>query len=107
MNESKSSTKCTDALWEKYRTGFMPVIPDIKCKSPGEGILLPERDTVSYALSLEAAGAPVISVVTEMEHYGGSPEMLSRIAKSVSVPVLRKDFITNREMLKESADIGA
>ncbi|MDP4094754.1 MAG: indole-3-glycerol-phosphate synthase [Bacillota bacterium] len=107
MNELKSPTKCTDALWKKYRTGFIPVIPDIKCKSPEHGILLPEQDSASYALSLEAAGAPVISVVTESAHYGGSPEMLSHIAKSVSVPVLRKDFITGCEMLKESADIGA
>lgn len=102
-----SCTKCTEALWEKYKSGCIPVIPDIKCKSPGEGDLLAGRDPVALAKSLEKAGAPVISVVTEGEHYGGSPELLSKIAKAVSVPVLRKDFITTREQLIESADIGA
>lgn len=98
---------CTNALWRRYGEGILPVIPDIKCKSPGEGELLCGRDPVGYALSLQTAGAPVISVVTEEEHYGGSPELLYRISKAVSVPVLRKDFITSKEQLQESVRIGA
>jgi len=65
------------------------------------------RDPAELAKSLEAAGAAVISVVTEAVHYGGSAELLHSIAKAVSVPVLRKDFITTREQLLESVDIGA
>lgn len=101
------SAPCTIALWEQYRFGRMPVIPDIKCKSPAEGDLLKLRDAVAIAKSLAAAGAPVISVVTESDHYGGSPELLQQIAQSVPVPVLRKDFICTQEHLRESADIGA
>ena len=52
------------------------MIPDIKCKSPGEGDLMFGRDPVEIAKSLEVAGAPVISVVTEADHYGGSLEIL-------------------------------
>lgn len=102
-----TQTRCTDALWSKYRLGTIPVIPDIKSKSPGEGDLLSGRDSVEYAKILVNAGAPVISIVTESDHYGGSSEQFRRIAKEVSVPLLRKDFITNREQLKETADIGA
>ncbi len=65
------------------------------------------RDPVEIAKSLAAAGAPVISVVTEAEHYGGSLELLRQIAEAVSVPILRKDFIKTREQLQESADNGA
>jgi len=100
-------TKCSDALWNKYREDIVPVIPDIKLKSPGEGKLLFQRNPIEYAKVLEAAGAPVISVVTEAEHYGGSVELLFQIAQAVSVPILRKDFITTKKQLKESLLMGA
>ncbi|OPZ93569.1 MAG: Indole-3-glycerol phosphate synthase [Firmicutes bacterium ADurb.Bin419] len=102
-----SGKKCSSALWNKKSTGLIPVITDIKCKSPGEGDLLMGRDPVAIAGELNAAGVPVISVVTEDKHYGGSPELLYNIAKNVSVPILRKDFISTREQLQESVDIGA
>ncbi|MED4352540.1 indole-3-glycerol-phosphate synthase [Schinkia azotoformans] len=100
-------TKCTTPLWQKYNSGIIPVIPDIKCKSPGEGDLLAGRNPVAYAKSLAEAGAPVISVVTESEHYGGSVELLRQIAEAVPVPILRKDFIKTREQLEETAQSGA
>ena len=102
-----SCAKCTTALWNQYRSGKILVIPDIKCKSPGEGDLLLGRDPVVIAKSLAVAGAPVISVVTESEHFGGSLELLHQIAQVTSIPILRKDFITTREQLLESVDIGA
>lgn len=105
--ESTAVGVCTSALWQRYEEGILPVIPDIKRNSPGEGELLCGRDPVEYARSLQAAGAPVISVVTEAEHYGGSPELLHRISNAVSIPVLRKDFILSKEQLQESVRIGA
>lgn len=102
-----SCTKCTTALWNQHRCGKVPVIPDIKSKSPGEGDLLMGRDPIAIARSLAKAGAPVISVVTESEKFGGSPELLYQIAQATAVPILRKDFITTREQLLESVEIGA
>ncbi|MEN6314605.1 MAG: indole-3-glycerol-phosphate synthase [Clostridiaceae bacterium] len=107
MSHTASCTKCTTALWNQYDSGIIPVIPDIKCKSPGEGDLLLGRNPVGIAADLAAAGAPVISVVTETVHFGGSAELLRQIAKEVRKPVLRKDFITSREQLAESLEIGA
>ena len=82
------------------------MIPDIKLRSPGEGELLRGRDPVSYAKALETAGAPVISVVTEEAHYGGSIKLLENILREVKVPVLHKDFIRTREQLRESRRLG-
>jgi len=99
--------KFSTALWQQIRSGIIPVIPDIKARSPQEGSLLRGRDPVKYAQSLANAGAPAISVVTEPKHFGGSPALLQRIAQSVAVPVLRKDFINRREQLQESVELGA
>lgn len=98
--------KCTAALWQQYHGGSIPVIPDIKCQSPGEGDLLLGRDPVTIAQTLADAGAPVISVVTEADHYGGSLVLLQRIAAAISVPILRKDFITTVEDIQETLDYG-
>ncbi len=65
------------------------------------------RNPVETAKNLERAGAPVISVVTEAEHYGGSLELLREISEAVTVPVLRKDFIKTKEGLQETAEHGA
>lgn len=106
-NSTVQITKCSAPIWNVHQSGKTPVIPDIKCKSPGEGDLMRGRDPIAVAKSLAEAGAPVISVVTEAEHYGGSLELLQRISEAVSVPILRKDFIKTREQLQESAEYGA
>lgn len=85
----------------------MPVIADIKCHSPKEGDLLGGRDARKLAKALESAGAPVLSVVTEKENFGGSLELLFQICADTSVPVLRKDFIKRREQILETAEAGA
>ena len=95
------------AIMSENARGYVAVIPDIKRKSPKEGDLLRGRDPAEAARRLAGFGAPVLSVVTEKENYGGSPELLRWIVRAVDVPVLRKDFITSEDMLKETADLGA
>jgi indole-3-glycerol phosphate synthase len=97
----------SSALWNQYHSGRIPVIPDIKSRSPREGDLLQGRHPAELAKKLATAGARVISVVTEKEHFGGSREIIPRIVDSVSLPVLRKDFIISREQLMETAEMGA
>ena len=95
------------ALKHRQAAGLIPVIPDIKCFSPKEGDLLRGRDPVLVARQLEAAGACVLSVVTEEEEFGGSMDLLRDICRSVSVPVLRKDFIRTEEDLVRTKEAGA
>jgi len=101
------SQKFSTSLWNQYRSGKVPVIPDLKSRSPQEGDLFQGRDPSKLAKALAAAGAPALSVVTEPRYFGGSPELLWRIAQATSLPILRKDFINNRTQLQESVDLGA
>lgn len=102
-----SSSGFLAALKHKHNTGLTPVIPDIKCRSPKEGDLMKGRDPVEIARALAAAGAPVISVVSEPDYFGGSPELLKKVVQAASRPVLRKDFIKTPFQLQETADLGA
>lgn len=95
------------ALTTHNKSGRVPVIPDIKCRSPKEGDLLKGRDPVDLARTLAAAGAPVLSVVSEPVYFGGSTGLLKQVVQAVSVPVLRKDFIKTASQLQETADLGA
>jgi len=83
------------------------VIPDIKVYSPKEGDLMHGRNPVEYAKTLQAAGAPVISVVTEEKEFHGSLAMLRAIADAVELPILRKDFIHTKEDLIATKEAGA
>ncbi|HBU13106.1 MAG TPA: indole-3-glycerol-phosphate synthase TrpC [Clostridiales bacterium] len=99
--------KFAAAIRAENKRGFAAVIPDIKCVSPKEGGLLRGRDPLRIAGELVRCGAPVLSVVTESDRFGGSPELLRAIAEQTGVPVLRKDFITDERGLVETAEMGA
>ena len=103
----KSIDTFSAAIAAEKARGRVPVIPDIKCISPKEGDLLRGRDPVQVAADLVSWGAPVLSVVTEQTHFGGRPKLLQSIAASVTVPVLRKDFIRDVAGLHETVDLGA
>jgi len=99
--------KFSNALLNKKKTGTIPVIPDIKCISPKHGDLLLGRCPIEAAKLLKDAGAPVMSVVTENQDFGGSLELLRSISEATGLPILRKDFITKIDDLKISLDNGA
>jgi indole-3-glycerol phosphate synthase len=78
--------------------GRVPLIAEIKPTSPtADG----ERadDPVALAEAMVAGGAAALSVLTEPEHFGGSPETLRRVRAAVDVPVLRKDFLLAERQL--------
>lgn len=96
-----------DALRARAGAGFVPVIPDIKMISPAEGPLFAQRDPAEAAKALVKAGAPVLSVVTEDRHFGGSMALLRSIIREAGVPVLRKDFIQSAADVEATAACGA
>ncbi len=96
-----------EALKQRALSRRMPVIADIKNRSPKEGPLIGGRDVLALAETLISAGAPALSVVTEEKYFGGSLDMLERISANVAVPVLRKDFIRTEKQIQETASAGA
>lgn len=95
------------ALEMELECGHPVVIPDIKVHSPEYGDLMRGRSPLDYAEVLVRAGAPLLSVVTEAEHYGGSLQILREMKAALRVPLLRKDFIRSVADLEESAAAGA
>ncbi|MGB9963884.1 indole-3-glycerol phosphate synthase [Halobacterium hubeiense] len=95
---SVSPRSLPDALAAAEADGRVPTIAEVKPTSPTtEG----ERrdDPVELAERMVAGGAAALSVLTEPEHFGGSPETLRAVREAVDVPVLRKDFLLREAQL--------
>ena len=82
-------------------------ICEVKKASPSKGIIAQEFDYLEIARSYEKAGADAISCLTEPYYFLGSNEYLKEIAKTVSIPLLRKDFTVDARMIYEAKVLGA
>ncbi|HEX8137828.1 MAG TPA: indole-3-glycerol phosphate synthase TrpC [Pyrinomonadaceae bacterium] len=83
------------------------IIAEIKRASPSRGEIRAGVDPASLARQYEAGGAAAISVLTEEDCFRGSLDDLRAVRRSVSLPVLRKDFIFDEYQLYEAAAVGA
>ena len=85
----------------------MKVIAEVKRSSPSKGALSAIADPAALAEKYQGAGASVISVLTEERKFSGSLADLDAVRRSVSIPILRKDFISTEYQLLEARAFGA
>lgn len=82
-------------------------ICECKKASPSKGLIAENFPYVDIAKAYEAAGADAISVLTEPEFFLGADKFLSEIAREVSIPCLRKDFVVDEYMIYQAKILGA
>ncbi|MGJ9412051.1 indole-3-glycerol phosphate synthase TrpC [Aeromicrobium sp. CF4.19] len=90
-----------------FRADGVNVIAEVKRASPSKGSLAPIKDPAALAEDYAVGGAAAISVLTEQRRFGGTLEDLRAVRSRVTVPVLRKDFITTSYQLWEARAAGA
>ncbi|MDQ4070194.1 MAG: indole-3-glycerol phosphate synthase TrpC [Actinomycetota bacterium] len=83
------------------------VIAEVKRRSPSKGDLAPDLDPVALAKAYEAGGAVALSVLTDREFFGGSPEDLAAARGATDLPVLRKDFTVDERDVCDARIMGA
>jgi indole-3-glycerol phosphate synthase len=69
------------------------LIAEIKQASPSKGVLIENFDPVALGKVYAQSGAAAISVLTDRDFFQGSLDDLVAVRNSVSIPVLRKDFM--------------
>jgi indole-3-glycerol phosphate synthase len=83
------------------------VIAEIKRRSPSAGDLDRDLDPVALSREYEQGGAACLSVLTDADFFGGSPQDLRAARDSCTLPVLRKDFTVSALDVCDARLMGA
>jgi len=92
---------------DAFRGPGIRVIAELKKASPSKGLIRENLDVPTLAKSLKDAGAAALSVLTEPFYFKGGLENLRLASETVSIPLLRKDFIFDEYQILEAKANGA
>ena len=95
------------ALVDASSSGDLAVIAEIKRRSPSKGDLFADLDPVALARDYADGGAACLSVLTDVQHFGGSVDDLVAARDACSLPVLRKDFTVSARDVCDARLMGA
>jgi indole-3-glycerol phosphate synthase len=83
------------------------LIAEVKRASPSVGVIAEDVNPSVLARGYQAGGAAAVSVLTEARHFQGSLADLQAVRSSISIPVLRKDFLIHPSQVIEARASGA
>ena len=92
---------------EAFRGPGIHVIAELKKASPSKGLIRETLEVPALAEALKEAGAAALSVLTEPFFFLGGLENLKLASETVSIPLLRKDFIFDPYQILEAKAFGA
>lgn len=105
--QTKNEKLCDFAFEKARKKDGLSFICECKKASPSKGLIEPDFRYLEIAREYEAAGADCISVLTEPKWFLGSDEYLKEIAKTVSIPCIRKDFTVDEYQIYQAKTLGA
>lgn len=82
-------------------------IAEFKRKSPSKGIIKDPASPEDITKAYQNAGAAAVSVLTDENFFGAHEKDFSIARSSITIPILRKDFIIDPYQIHESKAIGA
>lgn len=86
------------------QSGF---ICEYKRQSPSKGIINNTAQITDVVQGYVQAGASAVSVLTDVDFFGGSNEHLLQAREVINAPILRKDFTVDEYQIIEAKAIGA
>jgi len=84
----------------------IPVISEIKKKSPSQGKINKNFSPIKIAKNYQKNGATCLSILTDEKYFDGSLNHLKAVRKITRLPILRKDFIIDNYQIIESKHAG-
>jgi indole-3-glycerol phosphate synthase len=85
----------------------LAVVAEMKQRTPTMGVLAENYRPADLAHVYAEGGAAAISVLTHMAGFGGRPEHVRMVRAATSLPILRKDFVTDPYEIAEARACGA
>jgi len=106
QKEIESLQKRKGRFAASLKKPHLAVIAEVKRRSPSAGEIKEIEDPLALAKCYVEEGASAISVLTD-RHFGGDLADLKLVARGISAPILRKDFILHPLQLAEAIEAGA
>lgn len=107
LENSDLFNKKTSSLSKSIINSPFGIIAEHKRRSPSKATINNSFSVEEVVKGYENAGASGISVLTDMQYFGGSLEDLFLARASVRIPLLRKEFIVDEYQLLEAKAFGA
>jgi indole-3-glycerol phosphate synthase len=95
------------SLSQNLKNSPTGIIAEHKRRSPSKAVINTSYSVEDVVRSYEIAGASGISVLTDGKYFGGSLDDLVLARASVSLPLLRKEFIIDTYQILEAKAYGA
>ena len=90
------------------QAGASGIIAEFKTKSPSKGIINDTSEVTEVTSGYVAAGVCGLSVLTDLNYFGGSFENLAKARfANPNTPILRKDFMLDPYQVYEAKAHGA
>jgi indole-3-glycerol phosphate synthase len=99
--------ECISLKQSLERNAGTGIIAEFKRASPSKGIINDNADVFDVVLDYELNGASAVSILTEPIFFRGNNDDILNVARSITIPILRKDFIIDSYQIFESKAIGA
>ncbi|MCB9032925.1 MAG: indole-3-glycerol phosphate synthase TrpC [Chitinophagales bacterium] len=100
-------TRATNSLKQQFINKNIGIIAEFKRQSPSKGIINDVVTPLDVVLGYEQAGAIASSILTDSFFFGGQNQDILEVRDSVSIPILRKEFMIDEYQIVEAKAIGA
>ena len=107
IEQARNQQPVRDFATALTRPGKVNIIAEAKKASPSKGVIRADFDPVNIARCYETNGAGAVSILTEEHFFQGHIDFLAAVRRSVTIPLLRKDFIIDPYQVYEARAAGA
>lgn len=105
--EKRSFTPHKDAFKNALKNSNTGIIAEFKRRSPSRDWIFKDAKTEDIIPPYSENGASAISVLTDLDFFGGTLSDLETARKLTATPLLRKDFVIDEYQLYQAALYGA
>ena len=107
IEENKSFVNFKEIIESNESKDKISIIAEIKKASPSAGIIIENYDPVNIANVYNKNKATCLSVLTEEDFFLGNLIHISKIKKTINLPILCKDFFIDKFQVYLARSYGA